>query len=120
MNLADKLKGRVIPSGCPVPLEPQLLLAPNVPKPLHGLAPRVILGQAWWDKTRRAAYKQTNYHCLACGVHKTRATYHAWLEGHEVYSVNYELGRAKYVRSVALCQFCHNSIHDGLLKALLV
>lgn len=119
MTLADKLRGTKIISECPVPLEPQLLLQPNIPKPLHGVAPRVILGQSWWDATRKAAYASTDFHCLACGVHKCFAEYHAWLEGHEQYDINYEAGRAKYVRTVPLCHFCHNSIHDGRLKALL-
>lgn len=121
MKLSDKLKGtiRVDSGGCPIPLEPELLLAPNIPKPLHGVAPREILGATWWNATRREAQKLTNYHCLACGVPKALARYHQWLEGHEVYEINYELGRAKYLRTVPLCHFCHNSIHDGRLKALL-
>ena len=118
-TLSDRLK-RVKPRPpCPVKLRPELLLSPNIPKPMHGLAPREILGRKWWDATRKAAYKATAFHCLACGVHKSEAEYHKWLEGHEVYSIDYLTGKMIYLETVALCHFCHNSIHDGRLKSLL-
>lgn len=99
--------------------QPELLLCPNVPKPLHGVAPRIVLGSKWWNATRQAAYRSTDYHCLACGVAKVAAAYHQWLEGHELYEINYSKGRAVYLETVPLCHFCHNSIHDGRLLHLL-
>lgn len=98
---------------------PEVLLCPNVPKPLHGVAPRSVLGNSWWEKTRQAAYKATNYHCLACGIHKSLARGKQWLEGHEVYSINYRKGKMIYLETVALCHYCHNYIHDGRLNSLL-
>lgn len=98
---------------------PEILLLPNIPKPLHGLAPRVILGDKWWNETRHAAYKSTDYHCIACGVHKLLARGPKWLEGHEVYRTDYVHGRMVYVEAVPLCNFCHNFIHSGRLQALL-
>lgn len=98
--------------------KPELLLCPNIPKPMHGLAPRVVLGQSWWDKTRREAYKSNLYHCLACGVYKYKARYRQWLEGHEIYETDYLLGRHYYVETVPLCHLCHNYIHSGRLEAL--
>lgn len=120
--LKDKLKGAfdnlpVFPSG--MSLRPEILLHPNIPKPLHGVAPRVVLGRSWWDQTRKAAYKSTNYHCLACGVHKTRAKLRQWLEAHEIYEIDYGKGRAKFLEVVPLCHCCHNYIHDGRLRGLL-
>lgn len=100
-------------------IRPEILLCPNVPKPLHTLAPRNILGQSWWNATRKAAYKSTNYRCQACGVSKLRAKYHQWLEGHELYHIDYARGRSVYVETVPLCHFCHNYIHDGRLEWLL-
>jgi hypothetical protein len=100
-------------------VKPELLLHPNVPKPLHGVAPRTVLGINWWNRERRACYRSTLYHCEACGVHKEDAKYHQWLEAHEVYEIDYRLGRMVYVRAVPLCHFCHNSIHDGRLQWLL-
>lgn len=98
---------------------PEILLHPGIPQPLHGLAPRDILGRKWWSKTRQAAYRSTNYHCQACGVHKLRARGPEWLEGHEMYDIDYLLGRAVYVKTVSLCHYCHNYIHSGRLLILL-
>lgn len=98
---------------------PELLLCPGIPKPLHTVAPREILGRDWWDATREAAYKSTGYHCAACGVSKYAAREHQWLEGHEVYEVDWLLGRMEYKETVPLCWCCHNYIHLGRLEALL-
>jgi hypothetical protein len=117
MGLADKLKEKMVKRDWQV--DPKILLCPNVPKPMHGLAPRVVLGADWWETTRRAAYASTNFHCQACGVSKYQAKYHKWLEGHELYRINYSKGKMTYVKTVPLCHFCHNYIHDGRLKALL-
>jgi hypothetical protein len=117
-SLAETLKGK-IKQPAKWETRPEVLLHPNIPKPLHGLAPRVVLGQKWWDATRKEAYKSTNYHCIACGVNKYYATYHQWLEGHELYEINYEKGLMKYVETIPLCHFCHNFIHSGRLQALL-
>ncbi len=98
---------------------PEVLLCPNIPKPMHGVAPRVVLGSVWWDNERQAAYRSTDYHCIACGIPKLLAEYHQWLEGHELYKINYKKGLMTYVETVPLCHFCHNFIHSGRLEALL-
>lgn len=100
-------------------LEPEILLSSNIPMPMHGVAPRLVLGSKWWNKTRNDSYKSTGYHCVACGVHKSQAFYRKWLEGHELYKVDYEKGTMKYLRTVPLCHMCHNYIHDGRLLSLL-
>lgn len=97
-------------------LRPEILLLPQIPKPLHGLNPRTILGQKWWDRTRMEAYRRQNYYCLACGVHKSQAKYHQWLEAHEVYEYDYKRGIGRCVEIVALCNSCHSYIHQGLLQ----
>ncbi len=99
--------------------QPELLLHPQIPKPMHGLAPRVVFGANWWNKEREKAYRSTNYHCQACGVEKGSAKSRQWLEAHEVYDIDYAAGRMVYVRSVPLCHYCHAFIHDGRLAWLL-
>lgn len=103
----------------PFKANPRILLCPNVPKPMHGMAPRIVFGNKWWDQTRKAAYKSTNYHCEACGVHKAKAKGRQWLEGHELYRIEYRAGRMIYLRTTPLCHFCHNYIHSGRLQMLL-
>ena len=98
---------------------PKILLHSNIPKPLHGVAPRGILGAKWWNKTRKKAYRSTDYHCQACGVAKHESKGPGWLEGHEMYDVDYLLGTAAYIETVPLCAFCHNYIHSGRLQMLL-
>lgn len=98
---------------------PEVLLQNNTVKPLHKVVPRTILGKEWWDKTRQEAHEATEYHCIACGVPNRLAKWHPWLEGHEMYTIDYRAGRMTYVETVALCHSCHNFIHDGRLKALL-
>lgn len=100
-----------------------LLTHPNVPKPLHGLAPRTVKGQVWWDMTRQNALARSLYHCDACGLHQIEVRSFQvggknGLEGHEVYEIDYASGRMTYVKTVALCHYCHLFIHSGLMEAL--
>lgn len=117
MTLRDRLKGPIEQPNWK--LSPELLLHPNIPMPMHGVAPRIVLGSTWWNQERVAAYRKVDYHCEACGVKKVHAAYHRWLEGHEIYDINYTAGRMVYVRTASLCHFCHNYIHSGRLKSLL-
>lgn len=86
---------------------------------MHGLAPRIVLGAKWWNQTRQAAYRSTLWHCVACGVPNRIARFRQWLEGHELYEVDYPAGRLYYVETVPLCHCCHNYVHDGRLCSLL-
>jgi hypothetical protein len=97
-------------------LRPELLQHLNIPKPLHGLNPRNILGQEWWDRQKQQARQIAKDCCAACGVHKSRAKYHKWLETHESFLIDYNKGTLTIVEYVALCHSCHAFIHDGLLN----
>jgi hypothetical protein len=94
---------------------PELLTHPNIPKPLHGVNPRSIMGKEWWDEKRKEAYATNFFCCWACGTHKSKAAFHNWLEGHENYDINYETGEVRLNGIVALCHSCHNFIHSGRL-----
>ena len=99
--------------------DPTLLLHSNIPKPLHEVNPRSIMGQKWWDRNRRIVYEEQGYKCAACGIHKSQAKgKNQWLECHEVYKINYRAGKATFLKLVALCPYCHSFIHNGRLQAL--
>lgn len=118
-GLAERLAqlGAVMPPQN-VRFRPEVLLCPPVPKPLHTLAPRVVLGRKWWDATRQKAYASTNWHCIACGVSRYAAKYRRWMEGHELYEVDYLMGRSTYLETVPLCHACHAFVHPGRLEAM--
>jgi len=97
---------------------PSLLASPNIPKPLHTLNPRTILGRWWWDEQRQKAYAKHDYRCWACGVPKINADFHKWLEAHEDYNIEWETGRIELREIVALCHSCHNFIHSGRLYSI--
>jgi hypothetical protein len=101
--------------GAKSEVTPSILQHPNLPKPMHGLNPRTLMGQKWWDEKRHAAYAERGFHCWACGVHKSEARVHQWLEGHEEYDIDYPRGRMVFRRVVALCSLCHGFIHSGRL-----
>jgi len=100
-------------------LDPSVLQHLNIPKALHGMNPRTIKGQYWWDKTRKAVYAEQEYKCLACGVHKEDALFHKHIEAHECYDIDYTTGCVKIEKIVGLCHCCHQFIHSGLTKVLL-
>lgn len=100
---------------------PEILLHPNVPKPMHGVAPRVVLGEKWWDQEKAAARAKAGGKCTACSVNRFEAAKRLgppWLECHELYDIDYKAGRMVYVETVALCHYCHCFIHDGRTRVM--
>lgn len=101
------------------PHDPSLLTMPPLVKPLHGTAPRTIKGDQWWQETRQEVYKKNNYHCVACGVHKSNAKIHQWLEAHEYYNVDYTNTKYTLKDIIPLCHCCHAYIHYQRSTAML-
>lgn len=93
-------------------VQPERLQHPTIPRPMFGTAPRVVLGQEWWDVEREAAYKKNNYCCWACGDNSA-------LQAHEVYTIDYERATMTYVEASALCIPCHTFIHIGRAGVLI-
>ena len=99
-------------------LKPEILTHPNIPKPLHGINPRTIMGQKWWDETRQKVYASNGYCCIACGVPKEMAYGPKWLEAHEYWNIDYMKGICEVVSIEPLCHYCHNFIHSGRLSMI--
>lgn len=89
-------------------LDPKLLGQANVPKPLHGINPRTIMGAEAWKKLRLLSVKITPY-CTACGLETPL------LDLHEDYNIDYDKGIMNLNQYVTLCRSCHQFIHSGLL-----
>lgn len=96
---------------CPEDNNVALLTMPNVPYPLHNVAPRTLLCATAWNFMRKKCYEKANDTCEICG-HKPedRRFRHA----HELYSIDYATQTAKFERCVCLCAKCHlQCIHTG-------
>ena len=88
-----------------------LIAMPNIPRPLHGVNPRTILGAATWNRMRKACYSRAGDTCEICG-HKPDNLRRR--HGHEVYEIDYAKGTAKFVRVFCVCSLCHlGCIHTG-------
>ena len=112
-----------------------ILSMPNVPHPLHNLAPRTILGTTTWNHMRNRCYFEAHYTCEACGAkvkteyYDNGAVHHQYhddgtiakrnLHAHELYTYDYEKGTARFERCVALCECCHvRFIHSGRMLTM--
>ena len=109
-----------------------ILSMPNIPHPLHGpgYQPRTVLGASTWNHMRNRCYYEAGYQCEACGAkvkteyYEDGTVHHQYhddgtipkrnLHSHELFSIDYNKGVAKFERCVALCSVCHvNFIHSG-------
>lgn len=91
-------------------VRPELLCHGQIPAPMAGVAPRVVLGKDWWDVERRKAYAANNFCCWACG------NADSGLEAHEVYDIDYMHATMTFVETTALCVPCHSFIHLGYTR----
>lgn len=99
-----------VPEGEGAPL----LGMPNIPKPLHGLAPRTIMGDYEWGKIRKQCYEDAGDVCEICGQKlgskRGEPMMHA---AHELYHYDYAERKATFDRPICICPICHNFIHSG-------
>ena len=93
---------------------PNILLAPPIPLPLHTVNPRNIKGEEWWDTVRHKAYEYNEGCCWCCGQHGGR------LEAHEIYELDEETYCMTLKAIVALCYKCHMFIHRGFVHTQVV
>lgn len=80
----------------------RLLTMPNVPLPLHALAPRNIVGPTEWNKIRKRCYVNANWKCEICGKELNPGE----AQAHEVYSYDYKKQEAVFERPVCVCKTC--------------
>ena len=105
---------------------PEILLHPNIPKPLHGIAPRTLMKASRWNDIRREAYAKNNYHCWACGVYRSynvdklrfEDESGETLDCHEFYEIDYNEKTSTLVEFVALCKNCHAYVHSGRMNSM--
>lgn len=88
-----------------------LIAMPNIPKPLHGVAPRTLLGASTWNHMRKKAYALADDTCEICGAKPDNLRHR---HGHEVYEIDYRKGIARFVRVFCVCSLDHlGCIHTG-------
>lgn len=99
---------------CPTETGIPLITMPNIPKPLHGLPPRKIMGTTKWDAMRKRCYFDADYKCEICGCSPSKGNLHA----HELYEIDYLSGESLFKRCIAICREDHDFIHSGRLITL--
>ena len=88
-----------------------LLTMPNIPKPLHGVNPRLIMGEAEWTKVRKRAYYDAGYRSE---ISRELCAEPGGLHAHEVYDINYVTGVCTFKRVCAITPLEHvYFIHSG-------
>lgn len=87
-----------------------IIAMPNIPRPLHLINPRNILGSTTWTHMRKACYAAADMTCEICGKKQDRG----YCDCHELYDIDYEHGVSTFVRTICLCRKCHRyGIHSG-------
>ena len=96
---------------CPEEGGAPLLTMPNIPKPLHAVNPRLIMGETAWTKVRKKAYYDAGYRSEISGILSASP---GGLHAHEVYDINYVTGVCTFKRVCAITPQEHvYFIHSG-------
>lgn len=91
-----------------------LLVMPNVPQGLFGLAPRTIMGQSKWNLVRKKACMEHNYTCQISGKYLGHGVPHI----HECYEYDFKNAKAEFKRLICIDPQMHHFIHSGRLLTL--
>lgn len=96
---------------CPTDGGAPLLTMPNLPKPLHTVCPRNIVGGPTWEKMRKRGYYTANYKSEISGEDGSTP---GALHFHEAYDIDYEKGVSTFKRGFAITPLEHvYFIHSG-------
>lgn len=95
-----------------------IIAMPNIPKPIHGLAPRTVLGDSTWQHMRKRCYFEAGYKSQISGIDLDRSSAQLRPNAHELYSYNYYTGEALFERAVCISPLEHNFIHSGRMLTM--
>lgn len=73
---------------CPSETGIPLITMPNIPKPLHALPPRNIMGKTAWDRARKLCYFKADYKCEICGCEPSKGQLHCLERGSQVLTID--------------------------------
>lgn len=79
-----------------------LLCQPNIPHPLHKLAPRNLMRASEWTAMRTACYEACERKCEVCGADCPPGA----MDAHELYDFDYDSKTSTFIRLVGLCKTC--------------
>jgi hypothetical protein len=87
------------------------LVAFGTPAPLHGVNPRLMMGDYDWDKVRKDTYAKSNNKCAICGDTGLNQGFPHAVEAHEIWDYDFKTCTQIFMGLVALCPICHKVIH---------
>ncbi|GEK38296.1 hypothetical protein ACFFRT_12920 [Enterococcus thailandicus] len=96
----------------------RVLTQPVVPKALHYINPRKIMGEAKWKKLRKEYQIKADHHCMICKEYVKHVP-GDWLELHEKYDYDFDKLIQRLTGYISICHSCHAYIHEGLLNVQL-
>lgn len=96
----------------------KILAQSPLPKVIHGINPRNIMGDKAWNKIKKEKQTVANHHCMICNEYVPHIPGN-YLECHEVYDVDISNHIYELVDIVCICRKCHEYIHFGRLQMLL-
>lgn len=83
----------------------------GTPMPLHGVNPRNMMGQFYWDDLRIKTYKEYDYKCGICGSNGQEQGFRHRVEAHELWDYDFDNEIQIFRGVIALCPICHKIYH---------